>query len=473
MFKIGRGVKWNGKMWVAVGIQNGVFKTPIAYSYDGICWKKPYKPISVNGFAVDWNGTLWVAGVDDSRTLICSYDGDTWFDSVSLPTNFECLTVVWNGTIWVAGGKDSNLLYSYDGLNWLNSYIITSPFSVYNTAAWNGSMWLIGGNKVPYIQYSYDGISWDIVNITNPPSDIINGITWDGNKWIAVGIGSTLPNVPIYYSYDGFDWSQTTVSTINFYGVAWNKNLGSTYIQQPVISLGVGNNPDKINTIAYSLDGIKYTGLGNFQNNLLNFGHAASWNGSMWVAVGESSITNTIIYSYDGIEWIPIPNSDTYIQTGFAVVWTGINWIVTGSTGNSGITYVCYSPDGINWLPSTTPSPTGVCYGLATDVITIPGGTQSTTVAVGDFGSPGIIYSQDDGLSWVQVGFPLPSFNLFCVAWNGTTWLAGGDAIPNQLYWSFDGINWNGAIQVTATNIRSIAWNGIVWVAVGTYDFSS
>ena len=63
--------------------------------------------------------------------------------------------------------------------------------------------------------------------------------------------------------------------------------------------------------------------------------------------------------------------------------------------------------------------------------------------------------------------------NLYCVAWNGTTWLAGGDALPNQLYWSSDGINWNGAIQVTTTNIRSIAWNGIAWVAVGNYDPST
>jgi hypothetical protein len=237
--------------------------------------------------------------------------------------------------------------------------------------------------------------------------------------------------------------------------------------------LGIGDQANgTTNAIAYSLDGIKYTGLGNDNNDFFAQGYASAWNGTMWVAVGGGS-TTTIMYSYDGIEWIPIANSDIYISEGRAVVWTGINWVVTGVNGLN--TYVYYSPDGINWLPSITPNPypdTGTCYGLATDVKTIPGGTQSTTVAVGIFGSPSIIYSLDDGVNWFLAN-NLPGINLNCVAWNGTTWLAGGDATPNQLYWSSDGINWNGAIQVTTTNIRSIAWNGIVWVAVGNYDPST
>jgi hypothetical protein len=88
----------------------------------------------------------------------------------------------------------------------------------------------------------------------------------------------------------------------------------------------------------------------------------------MWVAVGEGGNT-TITYSYDGIEWIPIVNANTYISQGRAVVWTGINWVVTGYNGAT--TYIYYSPDGINWLPSTTPTSTGAGWGLATNVKTI------------------------------------------------------------------------------------------------------
>jgi len=481
IFNTGRGVKWNGYMWVAVGERNGIFDVTAAYSYDGICWKPVYqKPFRDAGYSLDWNGTIWVAGGDSNTSPSLSYssDGDTW-NPVNTSITFNCYTVVWNGTIWVAGGDNSTvpgvgtLLYSYDGLNWYDSYI-TTTFKTYYAAAWNGFMWLIGGATSPFIAYSYDGINWDTTNVSGPPIDTITGITWSGNKWNAVGIYINLGNVSIYYSYNGFDWTTSNIPIKDdFYGIAWNKNLGSTYIQQPVISLGIGDQANgTTNAIAYSLDGIKYTGLGNDNNDFFAQGYASAWNGTMWVAVGGGS-TTTIMYSYDGIEWIPIANSDIYISEGRAVVWTGINWVVTGVNGLN--TYVYYSPDGINWLPSITPNPypdTGTCYGLATDVKTIPGGTQSTTVAVGVFGSPSIIYSVDDGVNWFLAN-NLPGINLNCVAWNGTTWLAGGDATPNQLYWSSDGINWNGAIQVTTTNIRSIAWNGIVWVAVGNYDPST
>jgi hypothetical protein len=207
------------------------------------------------------------------------------------------------------------------------------------------------------------------------------------------------------------------------------------------------------------LDGIKYTGLGNVTNGLFDIGYAAAWNGLMWVAAGEN--TTTIIYSYDGIEWIPIANSKTYINPAYAVVWTGINWIVAGSHSSNA---VYYSSDGINWVPSST-SLVNTYRGLATDVKTIGtgSGTQSTTVAVGD---TDIIYSQDDGLNWI-VARGLPDFVLLCVAWNGTTWLTGGNS--NDLYYSSDGINWTGPIVVggSITRIRSMAWNGVMWVVVG------
>ena len=452
IFGVGRGVKWNGYMWVAVGSINETFNTPIAYSYDGICWKRSYKPSnSTEGYAVDWNGTIWVAGVDITNTLIYSYDGDTWLTMNPLPSLFNCYTVVWNGTIWVAGGDSSSLLYSYDGLNWFTSTITGTIFTNYYTAAWNGSMWLIGGDTSPFIAYSYDGINWDTTNVITPPLFIINGITWDGNKWIAVGNIAT-----IYYSYNGFEWilSSTIPSNRDIFAVAWNKNLGSTFIQQPVISLGRGDE----NAIAYSLDGIKYTGLGNNQNSLLERGFAAAWNGSMWVATGNGD--TTIIYSYDGIEWIPIANSSTYIKPGYAVVWTGINWVVTGEPISNNI---YYSPDGINWFLSTNSSPTNIYRGLATDVKTIVGGTLSRTVAVGN---SDIIYSDDDGISWVTASVPLPPGQLNCVAWNGTTWLTGG--VLNQLYYSLDGNNWSAGPTFSNT-INSIAWNGVVWVVVCNY----
>jgi len=460
IFDEGYGVKWNGRMWVAVGNPNSTFNTRIAYSYDGICWKRPkFVPKFKRFYTIDWNGEIWVVGGEplpfNTLSLAYSYDGDTWILATINPSPFICYTVVWNGIMWLAGGDNNILCYSYDGINW---YQVNLPpgMSIIYTIAWNGSMWVAGGDSSPYISYSYDGQNWENTNINfvGTPNQV-NGITWDGNKWLAVGsVGQ------IYYSYDGLLWTETLVSSGPIYGVAWNSNLGSTYIQQPTICLG---SSDLKNSIAYSIDGIKYVGLGNDAYSLFSIGYAAAWNGTMWVAVGTSSLY-TIAYSYDGIKWFPIINSYTYFTTGYCVVWTGLNWVV-GGAGNSLGLNIYYSPDGINWIPSIFMGipPSGFdVRGLATDVITIVGGTSSTTVAVG-LGA-NIWYSNDDGINWTQAGGG-PGFDLYCVAWNGTTWLTGG--ITNDLYSSFDGLTWTFAITTGALNINSIAWNGVVWVLVG------
>ena len=455
IFEIGNGVKWNGTMWVATGRKNETFNTSIAYSYDGICWKAAYQDIFATvGYAVDWDGTKWVAAGQEPP-LLYSYNGDVW-NIPNTSVDFKCFTVVWNGTMWIAGGDSGILLYSYDGFNWFQ-VVLPAPMTNIYTAAWNGSMWLVGGDQNTYIYYSYNGQLWDNINITTPPANIIYGITWDGNKWIAVG-----NSTDIYYSYDTFTWL-TTPSNSNspIYGVGWNANIGSIYIQQPTICLGYS---DINNTISYSIDGIKYVGLGHERNTLFQTGYASAWNGNMWVAVGQD--TTTIAYSYDGIKWKLVIGSDSYISIGYAVVWTGLNWVVGGRPN---INNLYYSPDGINWLPSS-PSLSFQWRGLATDVKTILGGRQSTTVAVGVSGI--IYYSQDDGINWIQANNSLP-FDLSCVHWNGTTWLAGGSS--SDLYFSFEGINWNGPINTGATTneIHSIFWNGVVWVFVGDYNLSS
>jgi hypothetical protein len=60
-----------------------------------------------------------------------------------------------------------------------------------------------------------------------------------------------------------------------------------------------------INNIAYSYNGTTWTGVGSavtlFGSSSIGFD--VSWNGTMWIAIGNGS-TNTMIYSYDGINWL-------------------------------------------------------------------------------------------------------------------------------------------------------------------------
>ena len=124
----------------------------------------------------------------------------------------------------------------------------------------------------------------------------VNGTCVSGScvpwaNWVAVGSGSNT----IAYSPDGINWTGegTSIFSSSGQGVAWNGNMW----------VATGQGP---NTIAYSYDGINWTGLGTsiFESS----GWGVAWNGNMWVAVGNGS-SNSITYSYDGIHWTGLGNS--------------------------------------------------------------------------------------------------------------------------------------------------------------------
>ena len=72
--------------------------------------------------------------------------------------------------------------------------------------------------------------------------------------------------------------------------------------------------------MAYSYDGINWTGLG--KTIFSDYGFGVAWNGTLWVAVGLGA-TNTMAYSSDGITWTGL--EDTIFSSG------------RGVGGNSGI----------------------------------------------------------------------------------------------------------------------------------------
>jgi hypothetical protein len=86
----GRGVAWNGRLWVACGsgLQYGC-NTSIIYSYDGFIWfNQPNNsdPFGATGSAnnIFWNGVMFVCnGVSSTGTgqLVYSYNGLNWFTS--------------------------------------------------------------------------------------------------------------------------------------------------------------------------------------------------------------------------------------------------------------------------------------------------------------------------------------------------------------------------------------------------------
>ena len=262
------------------------------------------------------------------------------------------------------------------------------------------------------------------------------------SRWIAVGGGGTNS---LAYSADGITWTgipgpHTIGNAIAWNGIRW-------------VSVGTGG----VYAIAYSSDGIKWTGIPVSANTFTTSGRGVAWNGVLWVAVGGG--TNSIAYSPDGINWAGIASSGTtnFATNGSGIAWNGIRWVAVGTGTNS----IAYSPDGINWTPIASSSANFVTggNGIAWNGI--------RWVAVGA-GTNSIAYSSD-GISWIPIASSAANFATagYGVAWNGIRWVAVGQG-TNSIAYSFDGITWTGIVGPFATSGAAIAWNGVRWVAAGS-----
>jgi hypothetical protein len=297
---IGQGIP----LWVAVGQGN----YSIAYSYNGSEWNGTTNSIFTLGQGVAYNGTMWVVvGSGNNNSIAYSYNGIKWDPITSSANIFTSgKGVAYNGTMWVAVGSENNnsIAYSYDGINWHPVPSSTNIFTEGYDVAYNGNLWIAVGSGGHTIAYSYDGST----NWYGIGSSIFTGagysIAHNGTMWVAVGTGTN----SIAYSYDGStNWYPVSSASINIftygYGVAHNGTMW--------VALGYGTN----NTIAYSPDGINWTGIGN--SIFTTFGYGVGYNGTMWVATGLGG--NSIAYSYDGSEWFPSSNGSNMFFFGYKV----------------------------------------------------------------------------------------------------------------------------------------------------------
>jgi hypothetical protein len=276
----GKYVKWNGSMWVAGGITSSV--GVIAYSYDSLTWIKTTTSLfTVALYSFEFNGKIWIAGGRGTNTLAYSYDGINWVGLGATIFSDYCLSVKWNGKIFIAGGFGTNTLaYSTNGLNWIA--LGSSTFSdKCNSVSWNENIWLAGGSGTNTIAYSTDGINWTGLGNT-PFTSNCYGVHWNGTYWIAGGAGTNATA----YSSNGINWTGTGITIFNLAGIYANstRNISSTYIQHPLVSLGLGSN----HTLGYSAnDGLSWTGTG--KNIFPLKSNTSCWNGSIWVAGGVSN----------------------------------------------------------------------------------------------------------------------------------------------------------------------------------------
>ena len=386
---------WNGTVWSAGG--EGI--NTMALSYDGINWVGKGSPLSTQCLAVAWSGALWTAGGRDTsaNSFIYSTDASGWsIGTRDSSASFICNTIAWTGDAWIAGGLGTPAFYtSADGIQWttlssassllpigsavayndplpnapppfvgksptnpliliggdtlsgtrslissstdgITWYPVPSARTTFPSATscyalkWNGSYWLAGFIGGSAMGYSYDGLTW---NINTSGSSYFTGgcfaLESNGSLWLAGGgVANTL-----IYSYDGLTWAPTTNLFTTCFTIKWS---GSLWVVGGYGANRLASSPDGSNNWTVSTSGNAL-----FPNRC----YSVSYNGAIWVAVGD-----TIAYSVDGQTWIrgatvPTPSPTSYYLT---VAWNGTLWVAGGDD------YLVYSYDGSNWIISIT-----------------------------------------------------------------------------------------------------------------------
>jgi hypothetical protein len=492
-----QGLTWTGKIFVAAStVQTATTGNCLAYSYDGVTWLPASNTLTLfaatnsSAWCVASTPSLIIAGGNGTGTLIntlaYSTDGYNWTGLGNINGSTVCYGIATNGNMWVAV-FNNGLAYSMDGFTW--SATANNPFtSNVRGVAWNGALWVAVGSGTNSTAYSYDGINW--TGGTNIFATSGYGVCWNGTVWVAGGTGTN----NLAYSYDGRTWTGVTGTgtfSSSAYGVVSNYQIKpKPFIQHPTLAFGQGTR----NTIAYSPDGINWTGLGS--NIFTNQGRKAFWNGKIWVAGGSggntlaysydgimwNGIGSTIItgqtnsvcyngsiwvaagyggyalaYSYNGINWNGVTNSSQiFTSAGMTAVWNGRVWLATGYGGNT----IAVSTNGITWtsVSNTNSSTNGYVYPA----------TNGSLWVVPVNSSIGLMYSYDmlGQSGWSNVASSPFSSGCLCVTWNGSIWVAGGYG-TNQIAYSTNGTTWSGISPagMSGINVNDICWNGTRFVA--------
>ena len=180
--------------------------------------------------------------------------------------------------------------------------------------------------------------------------------------WLAGGDDATT-NGNIQLSYDTTNWNKAESVNFQYYvkGVTGNGNVGNSFF------VATGADSVTLNTIQWSQNATNWFAIasGGFSNGLnsQNIGNSVAYLSTQktWVAVGldATSISTTIQYSTDGINWLTAANGFAY--EGVAVRASPSSLMMASGFDNSndsnlnppyGIGALKYSANGITWSNS-------------------------------------------------------------------------------------------------------------------------
>ena len=192
--------------------------------------------------------------------------------------------------IWIASGYGggnalgNNVAYSSNGITWTGGgsggwYIYWAAISKKTTGSWMGFCGGFGN------YYTVNGAKWTSVSPpNNRPTHNPNN-----NMWVS------LPASAVIYSSNGLTWTASPYPRALINGsnrITYNNNLWIA-----------GATGGEANSIAYSTDGLSWTGLSNtpFAGNVNSIKYSSYYN--MWIAGGSLYNGNNLAYSTNGVNW--------------------------------------------------------------------------------------------------------------------------------------------------------------------------
>jgi hypothetical protein len=428
---------------------------------------------------------LVVAGGAGPNPLVFSQDGQFWSispDTASLITT--CYAIAYNGVIWLAGGVGTNtVLSSSNGRTWSPNTQASDILIQCNAIASNEVLWVIGGygrntfSPIPVMAYSYDGINWT-ANIGSISTSIFNNgycssIAQNGSLWLAgAAVYDTNPPPPyrVAYSLDGISWTGSSTASAyldNCFAIGWS---GSLWV--------VGGDASSVGVILYSNDGRTWT-KSTSGNVISDSVRAISWNGVMWTAGGYDSTNagRTLAYSYDGVNWTSSPSVTIFTTVCSGLTWIGTSWQATGLGG------IATSTDGVNWATNTSGSPileNGFTVAVNRILPFVQPGPVTKAIEIAPLsllgsGTPGSsIFYSFDGITWNATNFTVGG-TVATFSWNGFIWVAGiqNSVSSRNVIFSYDGIVWNISSSGSSFfgggtgSMNSVAWGDFDGIFIG------
>jgi len=435
-------------LFIAVGFDNN--NNTIKYSSDGINWNNAKNAFINNNTYYNWNSPI-------------AYSPDIGINGTAVIFSYDV-----NG---------NNQKYSYDGINWLNGDgLIDVNDVVYSSSPFTSGIFMATG-KYGNIM-SDDGIHWTQPFIGTGSTGEMGTQGYkvaydDSGNWVSVG--EDVYNDIIDYSRPGQSW-YFLQNTVGPTGLPGTQIVSGNYVPSESDAIGL---PLKSLFLDTTSSDMYVLGTGpsfNYANssNKLDIGNFVTYGTGTWLVVGNPISTGLFIQSsHDGNNWVGSTGA-IFNQSGYFALYDSYSniWLAGGqdSVGNS----IIYSTDAINWSSVTGTTFNDECFCIATD------GAGNYVAAGYDTGHVSILYS----LASNDNTWDIPSGTFFSNNGNGNwvvygatgTFVVGGydgNNTGNTIYYSTNaGQTWTLATNGFTNHVNYMIYGDGLFIATGA-DYPS